>query len=54
MPEYSDKKVYGAVAFLTEDTGTASMAEKKGLFVIRATGDSASIINDDKFIPKPW
>ena len=31
MPEYSDKRVYGAVAFLTEDTGTASMAEKKGL-----------------------
>ncbi|HQC00134.1 hypothetical protein [Methanospirillum sp.] len=54
MPEYSDKKVYGAVAFLTEDTGTASMAEKKGLFVIRATGDSASIINDEMFIPKPW
>ncbi|MCA1915735.1 hypothetical protein [Methanospirillum hungatei] len=54
MPEYSDKRVYGAVAFLTEDTGTASMAEKKGLFVMRATGDSASIINSDTFIPKPW
>jgi hypothetical protein len=23
MPEYSDKRVYGAVAFLTEDTGAA-------------------------------
>ena len=31
MPEYSDKKVYGAVAFLTEDTGTASMGEERSL-----------------------
>lgn len=54
MPEYSDKNVYGAVAFLTEDAGTVAMAEKKGLFVIRATGDSASIINAEDFKPKPW
>jgi len=54
MPEYRDKQVYGAVAFLTEDAGTSAMAEKKGLFVIRATGDSASIINADDFIPKTW
>jgi len=54
MPEYKDKTVYGAVAFISEDAGTATMAEKKGLFVIRATGDSASIINMDNFIPKAW
>jgi hypothetical protein len=30
------------------------MADKKGLFVIRATGDSASIINADDFVPKTW
>ena len=30
------------------------MVEKKGLFVIRATGDGASIINMDNFIPKAW
>jgi len=54
MPEYSDKKVYGAVAFLTEDSGTSSLAERKGLFVIRATGDSASIINRNDFVPKIW
>lgn len=54
MPEYSDKKVYGAVAFISEDSGTAAMAEKKGLFVIRATGDSASIVNTDDFVPKIW
>ncbi|MCA1917122.1 hypothetical protein [Methanospirillum hungatei] len=54
MPEYSDKKVFGAVAFISEDAGTAAMAEKNGLFVIRATGDSASIVNTDDFIPKTW
>ena len=54
MPEYSDKKIYGAVAFLTEDSGTSSLAERKGLFVIRATGDSASIVNRNDFVPKCW
>ena len=54
MPEYSEKKVYGAVAFISEDAGTAAMAEKNGLFVIRATGDSARIVNGNTFIPKSW
>ncbi len=54
MPEYSEKKVYGAVAFISEDAGTAAMAEKNGLFVIRATGDSASIVNAETFTPKIW
>ncbi|MDD3135436.1 MAG: hypothetical protein PHF64_02935 [Methanoregula sp.] len=54
MPEYSDKKIYGAVAFLTEDSGTSSLAERKGLFVIRATGDSASIVNRIDFVPQCW
>ena len=54
MPEYADKKLYGAVAFISEDAGTAAMAEKNGLFVIRATGDSASIVNRDGFQPKSW
>jgi Holliday junction resolvase-like predicted endonuclease len=54
MPEYKDKIVYGAVAFISEDAGSSAMAEKKGLFVIKATGDSASIINSEVFIPKTW
>ena len=54
MPEYADKKLYGAVAFISEDAGTAAMAEKNGLFVIRATGESASIVNRDDFQPKSW
>ena len=54
MPEYSDKKVFGAVAFISEDAGTGAMAEKSGLFVIRATGDSATIVNTNDFVPKSW
>ena len=54
MPEYADKIVYGAVAFISEDTGSSAMAEKNGLFVIKATGDSASIVNADNFVPKSW
>lgn len=54
MPEYAEKRIYGAVAFISEDAGTAAMAEKKGLFVIRATGDSASIVNMNDFTPKIW
>jgi Holliday junction resolvase-like predicted endonuclease len=54
MPEYANKRIYGAVAFLSEDSGTVTLAERKGLFVIRATGDSASIINRSEFVPKTW
>ena len=35
--EYGDKKVYGAVAFLTAHSGSDKYAENKKLFVIRAT-----------------
>lgn len=54
MSEYSDKNVFGAVAFLTADAGVSSIAEKKGLFVIQVTEDSASIINSEVFVPKSW
>ncbi len=54
MPDYSNKKILGAVAFLAEDAGTSALAERKGLFMIRATGDSASIINRNDFVPKCW
>ena len=49
---YKDKKMYGAVAYLKEAQSSAKYAEKQGLFVIRATGSSASIINKKSFKPK--
>ena len=50
--ECKGKKVYGAVAFLKADSSVDVFAEKAGLFVIRATGSSASIINKKNFKPK--
>ena len=52
LQEYKDNTVYGAVAFLTDDGASARMAEKRGLFAIRATGDSATIVNEKGFKPR--
>ena len=52
FPDYKDKKLYAAVAFLKSEDKAEDFAEKKGLFVIRATGDSAKIINKKSFKPK--
>jgi hypothetical protein len=54
LPEYHDKIIYGAMAFITVEGSSHRMAEKQGLFVIRATGSSSSIINRDDFKPKAF
>ena len=51
-PEYRDRTVYGAMAFLQAADGVALHAERQGFFVIRATGDSASIVNVEDFEPR--
>ena len=51
MPELSDKTVLGAVAYLTANSSSEIMAMNKGLFAIKATGNSASIINSENFKP---
>ena len=51
-PQYQSHAIYGAVAYLRSDAKAASYSEDKGLFVIRATGDSASIMNEKGFKPK--
>ena len=53
-PEYRDRTVYGAVAYLKADEKSEVYAERKGLFVIRATGSSASITNRDRFQPRAF
>ena len=52
LPNYKDSTIYGAVAFLRADEASTIYAEKQGLFVIRATGSSASLINAKGFKPK--
>ncbi len=54
LPRYRKNKIYGAMAYLSEDSEAVEMAEKRGMFVIRATGDSAAIVNAKKFKPKAW
>jgi Holliday junction resolvase-like predicted endonuclease len=54
MPEYKDWIIYGAVAFITADGSSDRMAQNKGFFVIRATGNSSSIVNEPGFKPKAF
>ncbi len=52
--EYRDKVVYGAIAYLRVQQGADKYAEKKGLFVIKATGNSSRITNKANFKPKDF
>nr|VFJ61191.1 MAG: hypothetical protein BECKFW1821A_GA0114235_111123 [Candidatus Kentron sp. FW] len=54
MPEYASKRIHGGMAFLQADANADAMAEKRQLFVIRATGDSATIVNRKGFEPRSW
>ena len=51
FPDYRARRVYGAVAYIRSDAKAAVYAERQGLFVVRATGDSASIVNGEGFRP---
>ena len=52
VPDFKEKITYGAIAYLKAHEESAIYAEKQGLFVIRATGSSASLINKEGFKPK--
>lgn len=54
MPEYAGHTLYGAVAYLRVDSEAHVHAERQGLFVIRATGSSASIRNAPDFTPRTF
>ena len=54
FPDYKSKTIYGAVAYLRSEAEAQLLSQKQGLFVIRATGDSASIINTKDFKPKDF
>ena len=53
-PEYRGRTVYGAVAYLEGADDVTTYAERQGLFVIRATGKSASIVNAEDFEPRSF
>ncbi len=53
-PEYRGRTVHGAVAYLDAGAAVTTYAERQGLFVIRATGNSASIVNAEDFEPRSF
>jgi len=54
FPHYRNYNAYGAVAGIEIDEGVDRYAYKQGLFVIKPSGDTVAIINDDKFQGKFW
>ena len=51
---YANKNIFGAVAYIRSESKAHIRAQRLGLFVIRATGNSASIINEKGFRPKSF
>ena len=51
---FKSETIYGAVAYLTSENKAHLLAEEEGLFIIRATGDSARLVNKKGFKPKPF
>ena len=51
FPDDASKKVYGGVAYISEESKAGIYAARQGLYVIRATGNSARIMNDADFKP---
>ena len=54
FPRYKTETIYGAVAYLASESKAHLLAEEEGLFLIRATGDSASLVNKKDFKPKSF
>ena len=54
LREYQSMTVYGAVAYLRADEAAVRYAENQGMYVIRAVGDSAQIINGTDFKARTW
>jgi hypothetical protein len=54
FPQYKDHTVYGAVAAIKFDSGTARAAEKRGLFVFRPGGEIMKLVNGKGFRPKGY
>jgi hypothetical protein len=51
---YQDYQVYGAVAGIEIDQGIDSYAYRRGLFVIKPSGNTVEIVNDLKFKANIW
>jgi len=54
ISDFNENIVYGAVAYIQQDSEAQKYAAKKGLLVIKAVGESAKIENRSNFKPKEW
>jgi len=54
FPHYKNYQAYGAVAAIEINDGIDRYAYKKGLFVIKPSGDTVAIANDVNFQPMTW
>ncbi len=54
QPDYANRTIHGAVAYLKANEAADTYADRQGLFVIRATGSSASITNREDFRPRTF
>jgi glyceraldehyde-3-phosphate dehydrogenase/erythrose-4-phosphate dehydrogenase len=54
FPHYKNYQAYGAVAGIEINEDIDRYAYKKGLFVIKPSGDTVTIINDAEFQPMNW
>ena len=54
FPHFQNFKAYGAVAGIEINEGIDRYAYRKGLFVIKPSGDTVAIINDDSFKAATW
>jgi hypothetical protein len=54
FPAYKDYQAYGAVAGIEINQGIDRYAYQQGLFVIRPSGETVAIVNDQKFQAKIW
>ncbi|NUN63706.1 DUF3782 domain-containing protein [Pseudanabaena biceps] len=54
FPAYKNYQAFGAVAGIEINQGVDRYAYQKGLFVIRPSGSTVEIVNDQKFQAKIW
>ena len=55
FPEYNDKKVYGAVAYIKTDGQADRFAIKNGLFALSLSGENMMVMRNEKdFKPKDY
>jgi len=54
FPEYSQRRLYGAVAGIGIEAGADRYAYRQGLFVLAQSGETVVILNDAEFQPRAW